>query len=156
MPQKEPSSVLSTSFLSDPPKPEDPYFEAPASVLKPTTIRGLNDSHYYFGVFGARTREAQARVTYLLDGSYSVLRDPSVSYVIHRGPCITACQQPASTSEQSPRIARSLPFNVGALIIRISFWGPVCYNYIKGPQQFNLVLVSNCLGPYITSSTSIS
>ena len=34
--------------------------------------------------------------------------------------------------------------NVGALIIRIGFWGPICYNYNQEPQNN----IGNCLGPY--------
>ena len=36
-------------------------------------------------------------------------------------------------------------YNVGALIIRIGFWGPLYYNYDKEPQNS----IGNYLGPYI-------
>ena len=39
---------------------------------------------------------------------------------------------------------RSLHPNIGALIIRIGCWGPLCYSYTKEPPQNS---IGNYLGP---------
>ena len=45
-------------------------------------------------------------------------------------------------------IWESIPHNsnVAAFIMRIGFWGPVCYNYNKEYQKNS---IGNYLGPYI-------
>ena len=41
--------------------------------------------------------------------------------------------------------------NVGALIIRIGFWGPFYYNYNKGPP----ITIGDYLRPYIISQIAL-
>ena len=42
--------------------------------------------------------------------------------------------------------------NIGALIIRMGFWGPLYYNYNREPPQNS---VGNYLGPYIRGTIGV-
>ena len=41
----------------------------------------------------------------------------------------------------NPLKERSPPDKIGALLIRIGFWGPLYYNYNKEPPKIELVIV---------------
>ena len=67
------------------------------------------------------------------------------------------CDERGSMEDTAPRLSQPHPasrrkVNMGALIIRIRFWGPLYYSYNKEPQNS---IVANDLGPYSSLSSGM-